>query len=143
MNVFLQFLFDIEQLNQHVRNGWIELYDQQYIDKTIITGLEERLPQMADLLSHISEKATGKQSSVVASLEESQQIKVTKKQLSVEKKKPTQPEPFNLTKPKAKKIPDPIVINKEFNIKKVPKDLNKVNLEKLKKEREEKLQEQK
>lgn len=35
------------------------------------------------------------------------------------------------------------MINKEFNIKKVPKDLNKVNLEKLKKEREEKLQEQK
>lgn len=55
MNVFLQFLFDIEKLNKNVREGWIEIYDPSYIDNSIINeAISERLPQVAELLAQLS-----------------------------------------------------------------------------------------
>lgn len=50
MNVYLQFLFDIDKLNKHVREGWIQIYDPDYIDNTIISGLSEKLPLVMELL---------------------------------------------------------------------------------------------
>jgi len=59
MNVFMQFLFDIEKLNNLVREKWIKIYDPDYIDNTIIRNLELLIPQMAELLAVLSYKATG------------------------------------------------------------------------------------
>ena len=70
MDVLLKFIFDINKVNHYVRDSWCEIYDPIYIDETIIKGLEDNLPNVADLLSIISEKATGKKSSLIASLEE-------------------------------------------------------------------------
>lgn len=44
MNVFFSFLFDIDLLIELVKPGWIEIYDQEYIDNDVIGKLEERLP---------------------------------------------------------------------------------------------------
>lgn len=62
MNVFLQFLFDVEKLNTHVRPTWITIYDPSYIDQKIIGGLHNNFSLFADLISTISEKATGHRS---------------------------------------------------------------------------------
>lgn len=44
MNVFFTFLFDIDLLLEIVKPGWIDIYDEGYIDNDIIGKLEERLP---------------------------------------------------------------------------------------------------
>ena len=75
MNVFLQFIFDIEKVNKYLREEWIKIYDISYIDNQIITqSLEERLPIMAELLAHLSQKATGKKSDLVNTLEQTLQL---------------------------------------------------------------------
>ncbi len=50
MNVFLQFLFDIQNIDRLVRPEWNNLYDPDYISNTIIAGLESKFPLMKDLL---------------------------------------------------------------------------------------------
>ena len=103
MNVFLQFLFDIEKVNKHLRPGWIDIYDPAYIDNQIITqNLQERLPLVADLLAQLSQKATGKKSDLVNALEQSQMATDKAEQKEVKKYEPTVPQPFKLTKPKPK-----------------------------------------
>ena len=69
MNVLLSFLFDFERLIQIVRPQWIEVYDIAYIDNQIIGSLEDRVPQMTEILGTLSERATGKKSEFVQSLE--------------------------------------------------------------------------
>lgn len=69
MNVFLQFLFDIPKLELHVKPGWIDILDPDYIQHTVIEGLEGHIPLMKDLISIISSKATGKKGDLAASIE--------------------------------------------------------------------------
>jgi hypothetical protein len=71
MNVFLQFLFDVTKLEMYVKPGWNEIYDPDYIQNTVIGGIEGHLPLMKDLLSSISSKATEKKSDLVTQLEDS------------------------------------------------------------------------
>ena len=71
MNVFLTFLFDLPNLTTVVKPAWDEIYDPDYINNTIIGGLESHIPLMKDLISSISSKATGKKSDLIASIEES------------------------------------------------------------------------
>ena len=47
---------------------------------------------------------------------------------SLKKFKPTQPEPFALTKPKIKALPQPIMIPKVVKSKPMPENLNKKTL---------------
>ena len=60
MNVFLQFLFNTENLRQYVREEWMTLYDFTYIDEKIIGGVEKNLPNVAEILKTIERRATGK-----------------------------------------------------------------------------------
>lgn len=46
MNVFFEFLFDIDLVIELVKPKWIEVYDENYIDNDIIGKLEERLPKV-------------------------------------------------------------------------------------------------
>lgn len=54
MNVFFEFLFDIDLVVELVKPKWIEVYDESYIDSDIIGKLEDRLPKIAELLSILS-----------------------------------------------------------------------------------------
>lgn len=119
-----------------MRDSWCEIYDPNYIDDTIIQGLQEKLIDLAPLLAIISEKATGKTSELVESLKEEMGENEEKKEKKVFS--PTKFEPFNLTKPKIKDIPKPIVIPKKKNYKEVPETTYKTNLNKILSEKEEK-----
>jgi hypothetical protein len=116
MNVFLQFVFNTDNLRQYVREEWMALYDFTYIDEKIIGGVEKNLPNVADILKKVELRATGKAVSSISmsdaaglggeqtrfgetgglSMSEDEQPKV---------KKATEQKPFNLTKPKPKVIP--------------------------------------
>ena len=60
MHTFLQFAFNSDLLREHVRDEWITLYDYQYIDDTIIGGVEKHLPAVSDILKNVEKRATGK-----------------------------------------------------------------------------------
>jgi len=68
MNTLFQLLFNIELLNQYVRDEWCKLYDATYIDDVIIGGISDNLTIAADLLASTSLKATGKVSDFVNTL---------------------------------------------------------------------------
>ena len=68
MNVMFQLLFNVELLHKCVRDEWCKIYDETYIDDTIIAGIQKNLPLVADLLVNISLKATGKVSDFVNTL---------------------------------------------------------------------------
>jgi hypothetical protein len=69
MNVFFQFLFNIENLREHVREEWMTLYDFTYIDEKIIGGVEKNLPNVAEILKVIEKRATGKAVSTLSMTE--------------------------------------------------------------------------
>ena len=51
MHVFLQFIFDTEQLRENgLREQWMELYDFDYIDDKVLGGLEKNLPNVAGII---------------------------------------------------------------------------------------------
>jgi hypothetical protein len=61
MHTFLQFIFDSEAHKQNgLREAWIELYDFGYIDEKIIGGIEKNVPNVANILSIVEKKATGR-----------------------------------------------------------------------------------
>jgi len=60
MHVFLQFVFNAEELRNNVREAWMELYDFSYIDDKIIGGIEKNLPNVSDILRIVEKKATGR-----------------------------------------------------------------------------------
>lgn len=60
MNVFLQFLFNTENLREYVREEWMTLYDFTYIDEKIIGVVEKNLPNVAEILKTVEKRATGK-----------------------------------------------------------------------------------
>jgi hypothetical protein len=43
MNVFFNYLFNITALNENARQGWLEIYDKDFVDNKIIGKLEDRL----------------------------------------------------------------------------------------------------
>ena len=60
MNVFLQFIFSVDGLKQHVRMDWIKEYDASYIDDKIIGLVQKNLSGVNDILAMVEKKATGK-----------------------------------------------------------------------------------
>ena len=66
MHVFLQFVFDVENLKEHLRTAWMTCYDFNYIDNTIINGIEKNKPSVMDILRLIERKATGKAHSLAS-----------------------------------------------------------------------------
>ena len=66
MNVFLQFLFNTDNLRNFVREEWMTLYDYTYIDEKIIVTVEKNLPNVAEILKKIELRATGKATSLLS-----------------------------------------------------------------------------
>ncbi len=114
LNVMLQFLFETERLEETLKGKWIEMYDPEFIESVILKPLDERMEQawFLELLKKIKEKATGKKELSVDQDESQMSLASQKKGTVVQE--------FNLTKPKAKKIPSPIKIEKKVLVTKVP-----------------------
>ena len=66
MNVYLQFVFNSENLRNYVREEWMTLYDFSYIDDKIIGGVEKNLPNIAEILGTVEKRATGKATSTLS-----------------------------------------------------------------------------
>ena len=139
MHVFLQFIFDVEKLKEFVRPLWIELYDHTYVDEKIIGGIEENLGNVAEILAQVEKRATGHvtstltQSSFSAAMAKGstgdESMMKTLLDDEPKKKEPTKQQPFNLTKPKPKKIPEPEPMKREVKANPVPKHIFKKTLE--------------
>ncbi|CAD8189942.1 unnamed protein product [Paramecium octaurelia] len=96
MNMLIQFLFDIEKIQTHIKPLWIEIYDPQYIQDTVIGILEQHFPMMKDLLSSLCSRATSRQSELVDENERPQPaIKITNNNNTI---KLSQPVPTYLNK---------------------------------------------
>lgn len=156
MHVFLQFVFNADQLRELCRDGWSEIYDLSYIDDKIIGGVEKNLPNVSDILARVERKATGK---VTTSLSQSgaSQSNMSDTQSMMtggsragmksatsgtfmdgeQVKKTTEQVPFNLTKPKPKVIPEPEGLLRECKANPVPKGLFKKSVVDIEKEKEE------
>jgi hypothetical protein len=66
MNVFLQFIFNTDNLRNYVRDEWMTLYDYAYIDEKIIGTVEKNLPNVAEILKKVEIRATGKATSALS-----------------------------------------------------------------------------
>ena len=56
----MQFLFNADNLRENVREGWMDIFDFQYLDDKIIGGIEKNLPNVSEILRTVERKATGK-----------------------------------------------------------------------------------
>ena len=117
MHVLLQFLLNEDILREHVRDAWCEIYDFEFIEQ-IISKNAGRALEMADLLDFLSNKATGHGT-------------IIKVEDEIKEKKYTIPEPFNLTKPKPRKLPKYIVLERKIKVNPVQDVIYKNSLEQV------------
>jgi hypothetical protein len=130
MNVLFQFLFDVSMLQKHVRQVWCTIYDSEYIDDVILGNITHHLPQCADLIDEISKKATGTASALTKEYTESHDADQKKG-----KKDTTKCQPFNLTKPKPRALPEPILIERKVETRPVPEAIYKTSLKEIEDEK--------
>lgn len=142
MNTFLQFVFNADMLRENVRDAWMELYDYQYIDDKIIGGIEKNLPSVTDILKVVEKKATGKvtqsfnmsnRSTTDKDSETFSQGLTAQSHANIDEevvpKKITIQQPFNLTKPKPKVIPQPESLPRAVKANPVPEGMFDKGLE--------------
>jgi hypothetical protein len=98
---------------------------------------------MAEILGTLSEKATGKKSDLVKTLEQNLTVSEKNNKTSKEKKEPTVQKPFNITQPKPKSIPEPIKIPKGIKSKPVPEVIYKRTLNEIEQGKKQRLEEEK
>jgi len=134
MHVLFQFLFNVDMLNQYVREEWCKLYDATYIDNVVIGDIAKNLPMVADLLATVSMKATGKVTDFVNSLGSQYSEKENKGKTW----KPTEPKPFQITQPKVKALPQPIMIPKIVKSNPIPESTYKNNLKDIEEDKKKK-----
>ena len=96
-----------------------------YVDSKLIEGLRNNYEMFNDLISFIYKKAS-------AGLSMSNSTKDASISHEVVTKKITIPEPFNLSKPKTRKILEPLPIQNKVEVRPIPlADFQKTNLEKI------------
>ena len=110
MNVFLEFLFDTDQLRAEIYNDWCMVYEDNYIEQ-ILDGIDEKRDKLARTLSSIIEKAVGK--GTMGETKLSSKLSTFKKE-EAKKFEPTKPQPFNLSQSKPRAIPEPVKIEKKI-----------------------------
>lgn len=155
MHNFLQFTFNADGLRDHVREGWMELYDFQYLDDKIIGGIEKNRPNVSEILRSVEKKATGKVTTSISErgkdesqYSDSQSAATGGGQTGrlsgmsspqdgeIQTKKVTEMKPFNLTKPKPKVIPRPLELPRVTEANPIPNNLFKKTVKDVEKEKE-------
>jgi len=130
MNEFFKFLFNFQNIEEVLRPEWIKLYDFMYVDSKLITGLKQNYELFNELITTIHNKA----SAGATMLNSTKDASLSRDSNT---KKVTIPEPFNLSRPKPRKMLEPLAIVNKVDFKPVPlADYEKTNLEKIEAERE-------
>jgi hypothetical protein len=100
MHVLLQFLLNEGTLREHVQESWCEVYDFEFVENVIVRNGNKAL-ELADMLDYLSNRATGHGT-------------VEQTVVEVREKKFTVPEPFNLTRPKPRKLPKFLALERKM-----------------------------
>ncbi|KAL3140150.1 hypothetical protein ABBQ38_004427 [Trebouxia sp. C0009 RCD-2024] len=98
MRVFLEFVTDTDTLVVSCRDGWLSIYDQEYVDG-LLADIVSFQPELQQLLQQLHDQAH-----LAAQASEAEACKFTGTGSTASRKK-TKPEPFNLTQPKPKLQP--------------------------------------
>ena len=129
MHIFLSYIFDREKMNGAIRAEWLRILDSDYIDTKIFQPMEQVNVEAQSFLDRLKAKAFGVQE---VAQDECEGINKSFKS--------TIPQAPKLSKPKARKIPEPIRIGQVSTARPVP-DLNKTTLSDLQGKNEKRKQE--
>ncbi|KAF4665386.1 hypothetical protein FOL47_004628 [Perkinsus chesapeaki] len=121
MLALLEFAFDRSAIEAWVYTEWAKIYDDRFIEETILRPIEKLQHECDMLLNSVSRKATGNDAKVDETLPPIEP-----------KMKYTVPSPFKLTEPKPRKLPEPQETTKPVTSKPVPKFLETNSLDKVK-----------
>eukprot|EP00906_Rhabdomonas_costata_P033971 RCo047823 len=94
----LGMLFRSGQAREHFLEGWRGHYSDDYLEATVFPHLERHAAEMEELIQHYEDQAKGPVSSAATAA------------LASTKKPCTVPEPFSLTQPAPRIIPEPEVL---------------------------------
>lgn len=108
MFLFVAFLFDGDNLNNVLKEEWLKYFDRKYVEDTIIAGLLSFSDEISGTAELLETKTKGTRSRKTATGDGEAEQSTTTVQ------------PFNLTKPKPRVIPEPEAIESNFKAKDVP-----------------------
>lgn len=136
----LSTLFLQENLWNCLRSDWIKCKDLDFVEDELIAGVEQYLPELDKFCQDLEKKALGLAAAQAAKEEA---LKAGTVGLGeVKKKGLTRPISPNITQPRPHPMPEPEQIPMKIEAKDVPEHLNKLNLERLAKERRQELENQ-
>ncbi|EER05400.1 Myosin heavy chain, clone, putative, partial [Perkinsus marinus ATCC 50983] len=128
MLALLEFAFDRSAVESWVYTEWAKIYDERFIEESVLKPIESLRQDCDTLLNSVSRKATGTDAKADQSI------------TPVEPKlKHTIPSPFQLTEPKPRELPVPRETIKPVTHKPIPKSLNENSLQKIKEQDEARL----
>ncbi|KAF4657673.1 hypothetical protein FOZ61_006134 [Perkinsus olseni] len=128
MLALLEFAFDRSAVESWVHTEWAKIYDERFIEESILKPIEDLRHECDTLLNAVSRKATGTDAKVDHSLPP---IKPRIKH--------TVPSPFQLTEPKPRQLPVPRETIKPVTSRPVPESLSANSLQKIKEQDEARL----
>ncbi|KAF4687764.1 hypothetical protein FOZ60_003547 [Perkinsus olseni] len=128
MLALLEFAFDRSAVESWVYTEWAKIYDERFIEESILKPIEDLRHECDTLLNAVSRKATGTDAKVDHSLPP---IKPRIKH--------TVPSPFQLTEPKPRQLPVPRETIKPVTSRPVPESLSANSLRKIKEQDEARL----
>jgi len=106
MYTFLRFLFDLPKLQSWLKNKWCKIYDQQFVENSVLPNLQDNLDEVHILISRLNDKLHNKP---------------PPKKTSVT----TKPQPFKLTQVKPRSVPMPEPIPKVKTTNPIPASIYK------------------
>jgi len=125
----LQYALDVSEIERWVKVEWCKVYDCRYVEEEIIGKLQRFADELRPVLEEVEFKATGKVADADAA------------GASAREKRRIVPEPFNLTKPKPRLVPEPEVISRE--VKALPLPPASTSLAAVEEQKRKRLEEQK
>jgi hypothetical protein len=132
---FCSYVFNEENLMNTHRSSWMKVKDLSYVENTLIPPMLRVIPDMRRLCGELMQNAEALVAAEAAKKEAQARGEVGLP--VVAKKVGTRPVSPNITRPKPPILPEPERISAEYHAKDVPGFLERIDLEKIAKKREE------
>lgn len=123
MLYFLQFVFNPDTVKEWLYDEWCNIMDRSYVDNEIIDRLKRFKPQADKLIDKLRQQTLTVEDGAASGTTIPDAIKLNKKP-------PTIPKPFKLTKPKPRLLPEPFKIPQEKFANKAP-DFSNTSLKEI------------
>ncbi|KAJ1622286.1 hypothetical protein T492DRAFT_1063602 [Pavlovales sp. CCMP2436] len=101
--VFLKFLFNEESLTKWLKEGWLTLYEPHYVQTELIDEVLKFEPQVRDLVDELDRRQAMADAKKAAEVEAAIALSEGRGGMG----KHTVPQPFNLTQPAPRLVPEP------------------------------------